>query len=286
MKKLWSLVVLGCILLTTACSTIFPTPVLPEMVIIPSSTATPVPPTATITPTFTLTPLPTNTLLPTWTSEMTPTVSFTVPPLPTPTTTLTPTKTFIPYQSRGDLHMHTTCSDGANTLDEMVKMALVWHYDFIAITDHHMCKDVRIACRNEDRLHCFYGQEVGGVNKIEILAIGITVEIDYGLPADVIVNQIHQQGGIAIAAHPWIEGQDFTQDQLMNSGLDAMECPADGSKPFSFDTSALPCVYDSDAHSTQTLDPKHSNLCDMRIQTVADLRTAILSGKCHQGTPE
>lgn len=286
MKRLWSLAALVSLLLLTACSTIFPTPALPEMVVIPSSTATPVPPTATITSTFTLTPPPTNTQLPTWTSEVTPTVSFTVPPLPTSTTTLTPTKLFIPYQSRGDLHMHTTCSDGDNTLDEMVKMALVWKYNFIAITDHHMCKDVRIACRNEDRLHCFYGQEVGGVNKIEILAIGITVEVDYGLPADVIVSKIHQQGGIAIAAHPWIEGQDFTQEQLMDSGLDAMECPADGSKPFSFDTSALPCVYDSDAHSTQTLDPKHSNLCDMRIQTVEDLRTAIKTGKCHQGTSE
>jgi hypothetical protein len=182
--------------------------------------------------------------------------------------------------------MHTTCSDGANTFDEMVKMALVWQFDFIAITDHHMCTDVRIACRNEDRLHCFYGMEVGGVNKIEILGIGISKPIDYGLPADEIVRQIHAQGGIAIAAHPWIEGQSFTQDQLLNSGLDAMECPANGSHPFSFDTSALPCMYDSDAHSTLTLDPMHSNLCDMHIRTVEDLRTAIHSGKCHQGTHE
>lgn len=286
MKRLCSLLALGCLLLVTACSTIFPTPALPELVTIPSSTPTPDPPTPTVTTTFTLTPLPTNTLLPTWTPEVTPTVSFTVPPLQTGTITLTPTKTYIPYQSRGDLHMHTTCSDGDNTLDEMVKMALVWKFNFIAITDHHMCKDVRIACRNEDKIHCFYGQEVGGENKIEILAIGITTEIDYGKPAKTIVDLIHQQGGIAIAAHPWIEGQNFTEDQLLNSGLDAMECPADGSKPMPFDTGSLPCVFDSDAHRTWALDPKHSNLCDMRIQTVEDLRTAILTGKCHQGTSE
>jgi hypothetical protein len=184
------------------------------------------------------------------------------------------------------LHIHTTCSDGFNTYDEMVRMALVWGYRFIAITDHHMCTDVRIACRNEDRLHCFYGMEVGSVNKIEILGIGMTVPIDYGLPPSVVVDLIHKQGGIAIAAHPWGEGQRFTEDQLLNSGLDAMECPADGSQPFTFDTSALPCVYDSDAHHTYTLDPQHSNTCDMRINTVADLKTAILSGKCHQGKKE
>jgi hypothetical protein len=291
MKNLWSLIALGCMLLVTACSTLFPTPPLPEIVVFPSSTATDIPPTATFTftPTFTLPP--TNTQLFTWTPGLTPTVSFTVPPFPTSTRTPTKTKTPVPrYQSRGDLHMHTTCSDGNNTFDEMVWMALVWHYDYIAITDHHMCYDVQIACNNEDRLVCFYGQEVGSsANKIEILAIGINTAIDYGKQPAEIVDLIHQQGGIAIAAHPWGEAdgnQRFTQEQLMNSGLDAMECPADGSHPFDFDTSALPCVYDSDAHHMHSLDPIHSTICDVRIQTLDGLRGAILSGKCHQGTHE
>jgi len=182
--------------------------------------------------------------------------------------------------------MHTTCSDGFDTYDDMVKMALVWGYGFIAITDHHMCDDVRTACRNETRLHCFYGMEVGSVDKIEILGIGITRPIDYGLPPAEVVDLIHKQGGIAIAAHPWAEGQAFSEDQLLNSGLDAMECPTDGSKPFPLNLSTLPCVYDSDAHHTYTLDPIHSNICDMHIRTVDDLRTAILAGKCHQGTHE
>jgi hypothetical protein len=182
--------------------------------------------------------------------------------------------------------METVCSVGNNTYDEMVRMALFWGYEFIAITDHHICPDVRIACRNEDRLHCFFGIQVVSENKIEILGIGVTTPIEDGLPPNVVVDQIHQQGGIAIASHPWVVPFRFTQDQLLNSGLDAMECPADGSHPFSFDTSALPCVYDSDADSIYTLDPQHSNLCDMHIRTVNDLRTAILTGKCHQGTKE
>jgi hypothetical protein len=291
MKIPWRLIALGSMLLVTACSTLFPTPPLPEMVVFPSGTATDIPSTATVTLTPTFTLPPTNTLLATWTTEATPTVSFTVPPLPTHTATPTATRTPVPrYQSRGDMHMHTTCSDGNNTLDDMVRMALVWKYDFIAITDHHMCNEDRIACRNEDRLVCFYGQEVGSsVNKIEILAIGINTAIDYGLEPAEIVERIHEQGGIAIAAHPWGEedgNQRFTQDQLLNSGLDAMECPADGSHPFDFDTSALPCVYDSDAHSYLSLDLLHSTICDVRIQTLDNLRNAILSGKCHQGTAE
>jgi len=37
---------------------------------------------------------------------------------------------------RGDLHMHTTASDGVNTLDEMAEAAKARGYDYIAICDH------------------------------------------------------------------------------------------------------------------------------------------------------
>jgi DNA polymerase (family 10) len=37
---------------------------------------------------------------------------------------------------RGDLHMHTTASDGANTIAEMAEAAKARGYDYIAITDH------------------------------------------------------------------------------------------------------------------------------------------------------
>lgn len=37
---------------------------------------------------------------------------------------------------RGDLHTHTTCSDGADTLDAMVAKACMLGYEYIAITDH------------------------------------------------------------------------------------------------------------------------------------------------------
>ncbi|MRH42918.1 DNA polymerase/3'-5' exonuclease PolX [Aquibacillus halophilus] len=37
---------------------------------------------------------------------------------------------------RGDLHMHTTWSDGAQSIEEMVNMAISRGYEYIAITDH------------------------------------------------------------------------------------------------------------------------------------------------------
>lgn len=37
---------------------------------------------------------------------------------------------------RGDLHLHTTASDGGNTLEEMAEAAIAMGYEYIAITDH------------------------------------------------------------------------------------------------------------------------------------------------------
>src|SRR5688500_2798689 len=37
---------------------------------------------------------------------------------------------------RGDLHMHTTASDGANSIEEMAAAAIERGYEYIAITDH------------------------------------------------------------------------------------------------------------------------------------------------------
>src|SRR5699024_1050286 len=41
-----------------------------------------------------------------------------------------------PDDIRGDLHMHTTWSDGAQSLEEMVNRAREKGYDYITITDH------------------------------------------------------------------------------------------------------------------------------------------------------
>jgi len=46
-------------------------------------------------------------------------------------------------QIRGDLHMHTTWSDGAESLEEMVNHARMAGYEYIAITDHS--KFLRVA---------------------------------------------------------------------------------------------------------------------------------------------
>jgi hypothetical protein len=250
--------------------------------LLPPATATPtmipVEATPTLEPTATLlpssTPGPTSTTMPSITPF--PTSTRTPPPFPTPAKTV----------SRGDMHMHTTCSDGVDTLDDMVKVAVAYGYTFISVTDHHQCRDVKLACLNEDRLLCIPGHEVPAANNLEVLAIGVNKNIRALQSVKDTVILIHQEGGLAIAAHPWAFKQTYTQDELMNSGLDAMECPADGSHPFSFDTRSLPCVYDSDAHEMWAIDPSRSTVCNGEIKSFQDLKAAILGNRCFRGLPE
>jgi putative hemolysin len=86
-------------------------------------------------------------------------------------------------KSIGNLHMHTTCSDGKNSYEEMVQKALSLKFSFIAITDHvyggsALCEDVIRQCRDERRLLCIPSMEVTG--KAHLLAIGIQSSIEIG----------------------------------------------------------------------------------------------------------
>jgi DNA polymerase (family 10) len=79
---------------------------------------------------------------------------------------------------RGDLHMHTTWSDGAQSLEQMVLASLDKGYEYIAITDHS--KFLRVANGlNEDRLRK-QREEINRLNEkytdIEIFA-GVEMDI-------------------------------------------------------------------------------------------------------------
>lgn len=259
--------------------------------ILPPATATPTTIPVEATPTLEPTATPqgganTATLLPSSTPGPTSTTMPSITPFPTSTRTPPPPPTPAKTVSRGDMHMHTTCSDGVDSFDDMVKVALAYGYSYISVTDHHQCRDVKLACLNEEKLLCIPGEEVPAANNLDILAIGVKKNIRPLQSIRDTVILIHQEGGLAIAAHPWAFKQTYSKEELLNSGLDAMECPVDGSHPFSFDTRSLPCVYDSDAHEMWAIDPSRSTVCNGEIKSFQDLKAAILGYRCFRGLPE
>jgi len=199
---------------------------------------------------------------------------------------------------KGDLHMHTTCSDGVNTYEEMASVAIGRGLSFIAITDHRVCADVFEKCAKEARLLCMPSEEVTTPGW-HILALGISDEIcieqgenvcEGNAPAEYLIGKIHGQGGIAIAAHPMLE---LPEDKLAAElGMfDAMECghpsyslrQARKAREFS-KLLDVPCVYDSDAHQMGALGGMH-NICAIETVSAEAVKQAVLSGKCRRGEP-
>lgn len=95
---------------------------------------------------------------------------------------------------KGDLHMHTTASDGLNTLEEMVQAATDLGYEYIGITDHSpsiqsrglgtvlkivsdMRKKIDDINQSQDKVKVLYGYEVN-----------ILVDNTLGLPDDLLKN--------------------------------------------------------------------------------------------------
>ncbi len=221
-----------------------------------------------------------------------PTFTLSLTATSTSTTTLTPapTRTSKPSQVmwRGDLHIHTNCSDGENSYEEIIQKALELEFDFIAITDHYAfsnenCIPVIQMCQVETRLLCIPGAEVFVRSPAlpHLLALGIQSNIS---PASLVayVEEIHQQGGLAIAAHP--SDPLYTDDELYHSGLDAMEC-ARGSQEYDqrqwelSEEYNLPCVYNSDAHTLGDMGRRYT-VCTVPINSIADLKTALIGKKC------
>ncbi|MGC1781911.1 MAG: DNA polymerase/3'-5' exonuclease PolX [Acidobacteriaceae bacterium] len=104
---------------------------------------------------------------------------------------------------RGDLHMHTSETDGKNTIREMAEAALERGYDYIAITDHsknlamtngldearalqHIARIREVDREMEGRIRIFPGIEV------DILADGVLdLSDDVLAQMDVVVASVH-----------------------------------------------------------------------------------------------
>lgn len=104
-----------------------------------------------------------------------------------------------------DLHVHTTASDGTASPTQVLAWAAE-HTDLkvIAICDHNTNEGAIEAAAHSSRfgVEVVVGQEVESANG-HILGLWTPQLIAPGMPADKTVAEIHHQGGLAIAAHPF-----------------------------------------------------------------------------------
>ncbi|MBI2076424.1 MAG: PHP domain-containing protein [Candidatus Aenigmarchaeota archaeon] len=109
-----------------------------------------------------------------------------------------------------ELHSHTHYShqkkvlyDGVNSPEEMVKAAAK-KLDAIVISDHDTLQGYEEAKKYGKKygIDVMCGEEITSRNG-HILAIGVNEAVPPKLSVDDTVDRIHEQGGIAIAAHPF-----------------------------------------------------------------------------------
>ncbi|MFQ5662245.1 MAG: DNA polymerase/3'-5' exonuclease PolX [Terriglobia bacterium] len=112
---------------------------------------------------------------------------------------------------RGDLQMHTTATDGKNTLEEMAQAARKLGYEYIAITDHS--KAVTVANGMDEKRTLAHAKRIRELNKklagIRLLA-GIEVDIlkegrldlddEVLAQLDVVVGSVHSYMNLEPAA--------------------------------------------------------------------------------------
>ncbi len=124
---------------------------------------------------------------------------------------------------KGNLHTHTTLSDGRLTPEEAIEMYRGAGYDFISITDHRK----RYPNRELDGFIVLSGGEYHhqpGVTAYHILGLGMSEDIfsdDNDSPQD-IIDKIRAADGMAVLAHPAWSLMSAT-DGLALHGYEAVE---------------------------------------------------------------
>jgi predicted metal-dependent phosphoesterase TrpH len=109
--------------------------------------------------------------------------------------------------SRADLHIHTLASDGVDGVDAILDAAIAANLKVIAITDHERIDAAvvaqRVARERELPLDVIVGEEISTRNG-HLVALFLARRIKpWGRMRDA-VAQVHEQGGLAIVAHPLV----------------------------------------------------------------------------------
>jgi DNA polymerase (family 10) len=124
---------------------------------------------------------------------------------------------------RGDLHMHTTESDGRATLAEMAEAARERGLDYIAITDHS--KSLAMTNGLDEKRAVAFAQQIREMNQREF-----GLRVFSGLECDIMRDGAMDLANDALAELDWVVGSvhsymNLEPNEMTDRLLRALECP-------------------------------------------------------------
>lgn len=107
---------------------------------------------------------------------------------------------------RADLHMHSTYSDGSGSIEQILHhVQYNTNLAVIALTDHDVIEGALCArdlwAKGTYRFDFIVGEEIS-TSEGHLLALFIEKRIRPGLSMERSIDLVHEQGGLAIVAHP------------------------------------------------------------------------------------
>jgi hypothetical protein len=122
---------------------------------------------------------------------------------------------------KGNVHAHTTISDGTRNPEKLVEMYRDAGYDFLSVTDHSVVADTRglggpgfLLIPGEEI--CVGRSHAGTLYHMVALGVDETLpftDFDRGLDPQRVVDHVNEIGGILILAHPYWSG--LSHDDMM-----------------------------------------------------------------------
>ncbi len=127
-------------------------------------------------------------------------------------------------QIRGDLHMHTTETDGRASLEEMVQAARERGYEYVAITDHS--KALAMANGLDETRVVAFAKQVRELNRS-----GLGIRVFSGIECDILKDGVMDLAHDALAELDLVIGSvhshmNMESAEMTDRLLRALECPS------------------------------------------------------------
>lgn len=183
-----------------------------------------------------------------------------------------------------DMHIHIT----GRSPDSRLHLTDIMHHlsnkaSGVIVTDHDLYAPLKRIDYYDD-IQFFIGAEVTSSDG-HILAFGINAAPSSNMSAKQVLEDIHTQNGVGIAAHPFDPRRSSMGELVFELPFDGLEINGACSKGQNLDAKDaasllnIPTIGGSDAHRIDQLN-RYGTIFDVSIESIGDIVQAVKNKQC------